>query len=179
MMDENITNVDQFIEGAVVLKEKPYFTDEKLRNFAQMMLDAQVDELDVESDVGIGKPKMRIWIRHPNFTKADKLSDIMTMAYRALNGLLCEVFRAQWHTKELQAEIRTLQAQQSRALELACSKIAKLFTMPRGFECESKGKQGTCNFDCVKCLAEFFLAEACEAQERAEMKNNTTTEDAE
>lgn len=173
MMDE-ITTVSQFIDGAVQFKEEPYFTDEKLRNFTQLMLDAQMSGLDIDTDVGIGKtPKMRIWIRHPNFAKADKMGDVQTMAFRAMNGLLNEIFRQRWHIEQLQAEIKQQPAPDvtARALEL---EVEALRGMAAKLDCSlcptKKSQYPGCYHNCLGAICE-----ACEAQARAEAENKEAT----
>lgn len=150
-MDE-ITTVDQFIDGAVQFKEEPYFTDGKLRKFTQLMLDAQMSGLDIDTDVGIGKtPKMRIWIRHPNFTKADKMGDVQTMAFRAMNGLLNEIFRQRWHIEQLQAEIRKLQQPTPDVTARALVSNVHVHPATCGADCPAFYHDG----DCGECQIDY------------------------
>jgi hypothetical protein len=87
------TTIDEFIAGAEEWGDTEIFSEEKLRSFCQRMMDA-ADDYDTDFSANVGKKKKIIVnVYHPNFAKADIMSDLLAGGFRACNGLLNEIFR--------------------------------------------------------------------------------------
>lgn len=98
------TTVEEFIAGAEEWGDIEIFSERLLKDFAQRMLNAS-DEYDCTFGASLSKnKKINITVYHPNFDKADLMSDIMGGSFKALNGLLNEIFRLRSELRKVQEE---------------------------------------------------------------------------
>jgi hypothetical protein len=86
--------VDDVVAGAEEWGDTEILTEEKLRGFAQRMLNAAGDyNSEAETRLCRGEGKIRIIVSHQNFAKADEMGSLLLNGYRAQNALVQEIFR--------------------------------------------------------------------------------------
>lgn len=92
--NKEVYTVEEFIAGAEEWGMTEIYSDETLRAFVQRMMDAADDyECTFGPTLTKKSSKIVVTVYNPDIGKAEKMSDILAGSYKALNGLLTEIFR--------------------------------------------------------------------------------------
>jgi len=137
-----VTNVDDFIAGAEEWGTTEIYSEETLRSFVQRMMDA-ADDYNCSFGASLTKDKRSIvlTVYSPDIDKADKMSDIMAGSYKAMNGLLNEIFR-------LRALVGGDKINQ---LKMLATEAADYFTDEAGTTCDQGNHDGGGIYPCQHC----------------------------